>query len=525
VKIVIKSRLLHLSAVVLLLLWATPSFCGAAEKVLVLDLENKTFDAEREWVGIGVSYLIRQDLSLFKELAVSPDRKMKPNPVDGEFDYVVGGDVRYADGKYTITVEISKGAAGENRESRKQFLTEGEDADIFRIADYFVSRLANYLSLPYDEQDLKLRRKDGTHSVTAFENFIKAIHERRVNEKVTLYQAAIAADNRFATAHLHLALIYIYASRYDAAGKELNRVLELTPDDAEARNNLGYVLAQKGDLEGAARAFEDALRIDPTSVKYYLNLGDVLKERKEYTAAEQVYRKALALQPGDPEIAESLDDLSWRKEHPELVAQLGKPPAGDVEPEGTRAQGEKEEPDAEQAPASSTPKPKEVKPEQKVAQKEKPQTGPKVAQKQEPKTRPQAKKEEKPRKEKKKEAAPKPEKRAPAKVAGSPLEADVLDARATLDTLPEETRRACLPYVEGAEEALRDERSPDALYNLGLFQYTTGMYYAALSYLRDAVNLSPGNPDYHTALGNVYLKLKKKSDAEKEFRLAKARSR
>jgi tetratricopeptide (TPR) repeat protein len=515
-------------ALILFLLWIAPSLCSAAEKVLVLDLENKTFDAEQEWVGIGVSYLIRQDLSLFKQLTVSPDRKMKPNPVDGEFDYIIGGDVKYTEGKYTITVEIEKGAVRENRENRKQFLTEGEEKDVFRVADYFVSRLASYFSIPdSDEQDLKSRRKDGTRSITAFENFIKAIHERRVAEKVSLYQAATAADNRFATAHLHLALMYIYTSRYDAARKELDQVLELTPDDPEARNNLGYVLAQKGDLEGSAHAFEEALRLDPTSVKYYLNLGDVLKEKKDYAAAEQVYRKALALQPGDPEIAQSLDDLTRRKQHPELVAELGKPPAGSVAPEGNKVEGGKGEKAAGQQPAPSAEKPKAVKPKEvkpkEVKTESTTKTAPKVTREQKPKPEPKPKKEEKPKE--KKEAKPQPTKPGPAKAASSPLEADLLAASATLETLPEETRRQAAPFIKGAEDALRGDRKPEVMYNLGLFQYTTGMYYAALSYLKDAVNLSPGDPDYHTALGNVYLKMKRKSDAEKEFMVAKAKSK
>ena len=84
----------------------------------------------------------------------------------------------------------------------------------------------------------------------------------------------------------------------DAVGK--------TPDNAEARNNLGYALLRRGDVAGALAQCEEALRLDPSDGKAHSNYADALVAAGRADEAIAQYGRALELIPGD---AETLNNL------------------------------------------------------------------------------------------------------------------------------------------------------------------------------------------------------------------------
>ena len=52
--------------------------------------------------------------------------------------------------------------------------------------------------------------------------------------------------------------------QFQAAEGHLREWIAIDPNDPVAYNLLGIVLGERGDLSGAARAFEEALGIDPS---------------------------------------------------------------------------------------------------------------------------------------------------------------------------------------------------------------------------------------------------------------------
>ena len=52
---------------------------------------------------------------------------------------------------------------------------------------------------------------------------------------------------------------------HDGAANAYRKAIEIKPDHAEAALNLGVVLQESGDLEGAMRAYAQAYRLRPES--------------------------------------------------------------------------------------------------------------------------------------------------------------------------------------------------------------------------------------------------------------------
>ncbi|HTN93643.1 MAG TPA: tetratricopeptide repeat protein [Gallionella sp.] len=75
------------------------------------------------------------------------------------------------------------------------------------------------------------------------------------------------------------------------------KVVELTPGDAEAHNNLGSIYQERGQLDDALASYRHALRIDPRFIEAHYNLGNALTDQGRLEDALASYRAALKLKP------------------------------------------------------------------------------------------------------------------------------------------------------------------------------------------------------------------------------------
>jgi tetratricopeptide (TPR) repeat protein len=74
----------------------------------------------------------------------------------------------------------------------------------------------------------------------------------------------------------------------------------LDPALAEAGNNLGVLLTEANDFDGAIAQLRAAAKLAPERAGLWLNLGNALRGARRGDEAEEAYRKALALRPEDP---------------------------------------------------------------------------------------------------------------------------------------------------------------------------------------------------------------------------------
>lgn len=87
------------------------------------------------------------------------------------------------------------------------------------------------------------------------------------------------------------------------------RLLDVLPDNAEARLRLAHAYRANGQAQLALDAYLAVLEVQPEHAEAYSNLGDTLKDMGELEQAAACYRKALELQPNFPEVHNNLGTL------------------------------------------------------------------------------------------------------------------------------------------------------------------------------------------------------------------------
>jgi Tfp pilus assembly protein PilF len=84
------------------------------------------------------------------------------------------------------------------------------------------------------------------------------------------------------------------ASDPDAALAAYRRAVAGRPDLADAHNNLGRLLHDRGELAGAEAHYRLALCAAPSTALYWFNLGVVLEDAGRQAEAMAAYEQALA---------------------------------------------------------------------------------------------------------------------------------------------------------------------------------------------------------------------------------------
>jgi tetratricopeptide (TPR) repeat protein len=136
-------------------------------------------------------------------------------------------------------------------------------------------------------------------------------HHQRGEEAVAVYDRGLQTlpdDTRLLYAR---ALLNDDLDHVDAAVRDLRRVLELKPDDANAMNALGYTLADRTDHQAEALdLIKKALTLKPDEPAIMDSLGWVQFRLGHIDAALTQLRTAYEKQP-DAEIAAHLGEVLW----------------------------------------------------------------------------------------------------------------------------------------------------------------------------------------------------------------------
>ncbi len=121
--------------------------------------------------------------------------------------------------------------------------------------------------------------------------------EGRIDEAIVHLEATLQLKPESADVRNNLGVALNAKGRYDEAIEQFREAIRIRPEFARAHNNLGQALGLSGRLEEAIGHFKEALRIDPTYAKAHYNLCYTYGELGRFEEALRHCDAALRLKP------------------------------------------------------------------------------------------------------------------------------------------------------------------------------------------------------------------------------------
>ncbi|MDI7245910.1 MAG: tetratricopeptide repeat protein [Bacillota bacterium] len=144
--------------------------------------------------------------------------------------------------------------------------------------------------------------KEAEEMRTKLKQAQSAYSRRKYDQAIQAYERVLELDPENIEARCDLGLCYWLAGKTDSAVEELERVLKAKPDYLPACNNLGFILAEtKRDLERAVTLLEKAVDGEPANPVYMDSLGWAYFKQGRLDEAERTTKRALLFPSDFPE--------------------------------------------------------------------------------------------------------------------------------------------------------------------------------------------------------------------------------
>jgi tetratricopeptide (TPR) repeat protein/tRNA A-37 threonylcarbamoyl transferase component Bud32 len=144
-------------------------------------------------------------------------------------------------------------------------------------------------------------------------NALNRKNRARWAEAAGYYRAALATRLGTVAVYNNLGTVLKDKGDLDGAIAQFKQALALDPKCAPGHNNLGTVLKDKGDLDGAIAQFKQALALDPKLARAHNGLGNALADKGDLDGAIAEYKQALALDPKDAKAHYNLGNALYAK--------------------------------------------------------------------------------------------------------------------------------------------------------------------------------------------------------------------
>jgi tetratricopeptide (TPR) repeat protein len=108
------------------------------------------------------------------------------------------------------------------------------------------------------------------------------------------------------------ATTYFKEGDFDNAIKELNKLIELIPNEHKFHMRLGQVYGAKGDTDNEIKSYEKAIELAPNEPDIYNTIGEFYGKKGDLDNAIKAFSKAIELDTNNPEIYFNLG-LTYRQ--------------------------------------------------------------------------------------------------------------------------------------------------------------------------------------------------------------------
>jgi len=142
----------------------------------------------------------------------------------------------------------------------------------------------------YDEAIKKTKKALGINdkSVLAHtEQALILINQNHFEEAIMECEQAVKQDNRFVAAYANWVSALVGQNRFEEAENKAREITNIAPGDADAHNNLGYVLQIRGNYIEALDEFEKANNLNRFNTYVYINWAEALMNHREFKKASE----------------------------------------------------------------------------------------------------------------------------------------------------------------------------------------------------------------------------------------------
>ncbi len=294
---------------------------GAINSIAVLPFENRSGNADSEYLSDGLAESLIYRLSQLPDLKVSPTssvfrykgKETDPEVIAKELgvDSVLTGRITQRGESLTISVELV--------DARTNMLIWGEKyernlSELLATQRQMATEISQNLKLKLSGNEKGLT-KPYTNSNEAYQLYLKGrFHFSKRNKDDVLkaieyFQQAVNLDPNFALAYARIAEVYNqmpaypYLSPHEAFPKAkaaANRALEIDPTLSEAHTALANTLAvYDWNWPESEREFKRGIELDPNNAEAHFRYGQFLSPMGRHEESIREMQRALELEPLD----------------------------------------------------------------------------------------------------------------------------------------------------------------------------------------------------------------------------------
>jgi len=288
--------------------------------IAVLPFKNLSDDSAQEYFSDGITNDLITDLSKFRDLIVLANNKVfkyKGERVDlvkvGQelgARYILHGSVQKSGKQVRINAQLIDATTAQNIWADRY---DRKIKDIFDLQDEIIETVVRKLVLKVDEAERKRAMRKDTKNLEAYDYILRGYHQyykrtRDGNGKAKeFFKKAIALDSNVASAYVGLAKV----RRWDAtmgytefpdkavrqAEKLLKKALSIDDSSAGAHTELGYVYMRYAEYELAISELERAIELNPNDWRTYRLMAPVMLYSGKTDEALKWYHTAMRYDP------------------------------------------------------------------------------------------------------------------------------------------------------------------------------------------------------------------------------------
>lgn len=202
----------------------------------------------------------------------------------------------------------------------REVFVSGEISQLLGLVNSLAWQLSRQLDPNFSVAEETFRAAGSTLRLDAFEQYVRGITERDVDERQRHLKKATDLDPHFTAAWLAIGRLQFATQQYEAAAISFGRVTRGDPSELEAGFYRGLSQLFSGNYQHAEESFAAVARVLPLP-EVVNNQGVSLSRRGKDAIA--LYRQASAADPNDPDYHFNLAvSLLRQGQKPEALAEL-----------------------------------------------------------------------------------------------------------------------------------------------------------------------------------------------------------